>query len=108
MLVPKVSVLERVYCTEISGPSCTFMICIVTSRVNDFKYELFFVLFCFSALLVYILYAPCINRTVSLVVFFPYNFRVIWPTCSTTVCTFSTNIFMLKRDFTTVLFKLLK
>ena len=33
---------------------------------------LFFVLFCFSALLVYILYAPCINRTVSLVFFFPY------------------------------------
>ena len=74
MLVPKVSVLERVDCTEISGPSCTFMICIVTSRVNDFKYVLFFVLFCFSALLVYILYAPCINRMVSLVVFFPYNF----------------------------------
>ena len=32
----------------------------------------FFFLFCFSALLVYILYASCINRTISLVFFFPY------------------------------------
>ena len=56
--------------TEISGPPCAFLICIVTSRVNDFKYVLFFCLFCFSALLVYLLYASCINRMVSLVVFF--------------------------------------
>ena len=56
--------------TEISGPPCAFLICIVTSRVNDFKYVLFLVLFCFSALLVYILYVPCISRTVSLVFFF--------------------------------------
>ena len=40
--------------TEISGPPCAFLICIVTSRVNDFKYVLFFCLFCFSAVLVYI------------------------------------------------------
>ena len=57
---------------EISGLPCAFLICIEASRVNDFKYVLFFVLFCFSALLVYILYAPCINRMVSLVFFFPY------------------------------------
>ena len=36
--------------TEISGPPCAFLICIDTSQVNDFKYVLFFVLFCFSAL----------------------------------------------------------
>ena len=54
MLVPKVSVLERVDCTEISGPSCTFMICIVNSRVNDFKYVLF--LFCFVFLLCLYIY----------------------------------------------------
>ena len=56
--------------TEISGPPCAFLICIVTSRVNDFKYVLFFVLFCFSALLVYIVYASSINHMVSLVFFF--------------------------------------
>ena len=56
--------------TEISGPPCAFLICIVTSRVNDFKYVLFLVLFCFSALL--IVCAKCINCTVSLVFFFPY------------------------------------
>ena len=33
--------------TEISGPPCTFLICVVTSRVNDLKYVLFFFLFCF-------------------------------------------------------------
>ena len=58
--------------TEMSGPPCAFLICIVTSRVNEFKYVLFFVLLCFSTLLVYILHAPCINRTVSTVFFFPY------------------------------------
>ena len=66
--------LEATPNTEISGPRCTFLICVVTSRVNVFKYVLFFLLFvclfCFSALLVSILYAPCINRTVSLVIFF--------------------------------------
>ena len=41
--------------TEISGLPCAFLICIEASRVNDFKYVLFFVLFCFSGLLVYIL-----------------------------------------------------
>ena len=92
--------------TEISGPPCAFLICIVTSRVNDFKYVLFLVLFCFSALL--IVCAKCINCTVSLVFFFPYLSYNLWLTCSTTVCTLSTNVFMLKRDFTTVLFKLLK
>ena len=93
--------------TEISGPPCAFLICIVTSRVNDFKYVLFFcfVLF-FCSACIYILYAPCINQTVSLVFFFLIWVR--WLTCSTTVCTLSTNVFMLKRDFTTVLFKLLK
>ena len=92
---------------EISGPPCASLICIETSQVNDFKHVLCcFVLFCFSALLVHILYAPCINHTVSSVLF--SLIWVIWLTCSTTVCTLSTNVFMLKRDFTIVLFKLLK
>ena len=86
--------------TEISGPPCAFLICLVTSRVNDFKYVLFLVLFCFSALL--IVCAKCINCTVSLVFFFPYLSYNLWLTCSTTVCALSTNVFMLKRDFTTV------
>ena len=62
--------LETKSNTEISGPPCAFLICTVTSRVNDFKYVLFFVLFCFSALLVYIVYASSINHMVSLVFFF--------------------------------------
>ena len=54
--------------TDKSGSPCAFLICIVTSRVNDFKYVLFLGLFCFSALL--IVCAKCINYcTVSLVFF---------------------------------------
>ena len=42
---------------EISGPPCAFLICIVTSRVNDFKYMLFL---CFIFLLcLYIIYIVC-------------------------------------------------
>ena len=49
--------------TEISGPPCTFLICVVTSRVNDLKYVLFFfVLFCFLCLQQYCIRLGCINR----------------------------------------------
>ena len=45
---------NQVKSTEISGPPCAFLICIVTSRVNDSKYMLFL---CFVFLLcLYILY----------------------------------------------------
>ena len=57
--------------TEISGPPCAFLICIDTSRVNDLKYVFFLFCFVFLLCLYIILYAPCINRTVSLVFFFP-------------------------------------
>ena len=39
---------------DISGSPCAFLICIVTSRVNDFKYVLF--LFCFVFLLCLYIY----------------------------------------------------
>ena len=45
--------------TEIGGPPCSFLICIVTSRVNDFKYKLCFFLFCFVFLLC--LYIHCMH-----------------------------------------------
>ena len=47
----------------------------MTSRVNDFKYVLSFFfacLFCFTVLLVSILYVPRINHMVSLLFFFSF------------------------------------
>ena len=43
--------------TEISGPPCAFLICFVTSRVNNFKYVLLFLfLFLFFAFINIVLY----------------------------------------------------
>ena len=92
--------------TEMSGPPCAFLICIVTSRVNEFKYVLF--LFCFVFLLCLYIYCMRLVLIVRFQQCFFFLIWVTWLTCSTTVCTSSTNVFMLKRDFTTVLFKLLK
>ena len=30
--------------TQISAPPCAFLICVVTSWINDFKYVLFFII----------------------------------------------------------------
>ena len=76
--------------TEISGPPCTFLICVVTSRVNDLKYVLFF-LFCFVFFvcnnIAYALAVLIVKTFIS--VFFFFLERVIWLACFTIVCTFA-------------------
>ena len=59
--------------TEISGPPCTFLICVVTSRVNELKYVMFFfflVFFCFLCLQQYRIRLGCVNLKKSYCFFF--------------------------------------
>ena len=51
---------ETKWNTEISGPPCVFLICIVTSRVNDFKYIVLFFGFRFVLLLCLYIYCMCL------------------------------------------------
>ena len=73
--------------TEISGPPCTFLICVVTSRVNDLKYVLFF---CFVFFVCNnIAYALAVLIVKNFISFFFFLERVIWLACFTIVCTFA-------------------